>query len=82
MAFQRNLRNHLIAGGWTVYHASENKNKALRLIDMLRSIIKYKNFYNVAHIEVYSGPAFIWAEFTSRLLYKLRKTNHSNSTWR
>lgn len=67
------LASHLGKAGWTVLRVSEKKNKFLRLFDMLKKVLIYRRKYAVAHIDVYSGRAFIWAEAVCRLLRYFKK---------
>lgn len=59
--------------GWQVSIASPKKNKILRLLDMLATVIKKRHQYEVAVIEVFSGQAFIWAEIVAFFFRQLRK---------
>jgi glycosyltransferase involved in cell wall biosynthesis len=44
-----------------------------RLVDMLKTIWNRRNDFQVAQVDVYSGPAFLWAEATCAALRKLGK---------
>lgn len=55
------LGEQLINLGYEVHFASEYKNKALRLMDMLFSIIMLQNKVNLVLIDVYSKQAFNFA---------------------
>ncbi|MGD8458671.1 MAG: glycosyltransferase family 4 protein [Anaerolineales bacterium] len=59
--------------GWHVITTSHHPNRFRRILDILTTIWKYKNEYKVARIDVYSGPAFFWAEAAAWLLKKLNK---------
>jgi len=52
---------------------SNKRNRALRLADMLSVIWNARHDYQVAQVDVYSGPAFFWAETAVRLLRLLGK---------
>lgn len=58
---------------WHVVLTSTEQNKFLRLLDMITTIIKQQRNYHIAHIDVFSGPAFIWAFLCGWLLQKLNK---------
>ncbi len=52
----------LRARGWPILTASDRPAPAARLADMLATIWRRRRDYEVAHIDVYSGRAFLWAE--------------------
>ena len=58
---------------WTVTTASPRKERVIRALDMLFAILKHRDHYNIAYLEVYSGLAFVWAELNLCLLKILRK---------
>ena len=58
---------------WSVITASSHRNRLLRLLDIIQTILFQHHKYDVAYIEVYSGLAFVWAEVSARLLYWLNK---------
>jgi len=64
----------LKARGWKVIRVSTRQNKILRVLDMLGTIWSARHEYAVAHVDVYSGDAFIWAEIVCYMLRILRKT--------
>jgi len=59
--------------GWQTLVTSKKVSKPSRLLDMLWTIFSKRNLYNVALVDVFSGPAFIWAEMSARLLKILKK---------
>jgi glycosyltransferase involved in cell wall biosynthesis len=61
------------AMGWPVTTASEKRPKLQRLIDMLATVWLRRHDYSVAQIDLYSGPAFVWAEAVCASLRMLRK---------
>ncbi len=63
----------LAARGWTVLTTSSKRGRCQRLLDMARSIHRWRRAYALAHVEVYSGAAFCWAEVVCWLLRRLRK---------
>ena len=65
------LREHLAQSGWRVYSASKRPERLARLVDMLQTIWTYRREYRAAHVEVYSGPAFVWAEAACWLLRRI-----------
>lgn len=62
------LANRLMEAGGKVITTSPMRSRPLRLIDMLWTTYKRRRDYDVAHITVFSGPAFIYAECVARLL--------------
>jgi glycosyltransferase involved in cell wall biosynthesis len=67
------LADKLIAVGWTVFATSRKKARFARLVDMLLTTWKYRHDYSVAQVDVFSGPAFFWAEAVCGLLRVLDK---------
>lgn len=67
------LKAYMSRLGYTVYFAPRFGNRISRLVDMSWKIVKYRNRYQVAIIEVYSGKAFIWAEWICFLLRLFHK---------
>lgn len=59
--------------GWPVLMTSQQVKKTCRLLDMLGTVWRRRQEYDLAHIDVYSGPAFFWAEAAVGLLGRLRK---------
>jgi len=53
---------------WKTILVSRKLNKPTRLWDMLWTIIKLRKFYTIAEVDVFSGPAFIWAFLCAGLL--------------
>ena len=52
----------LTEAGWTVLTTSNKPGRASRLADMLTTVWRRRHEYAVAHVDVYSGSAFVWAE--------------------
>jgi glycosyltransferase involved in cell wall biosynthesis len=67
------LAEQLTAAGWTVLTASAKPGRLARLSDMLWTVWRQRRGYELAHVEVYSGPAFRLAEMVCGLLRWLRK---------
>ena len=61
-----NLADKLSSEGITILTASRQPNKIFRLFGMIYSIYKYRHCYDSVIIFVFSGKAFIWAEFSAR----------------
>lgn len=67
------LANALISQGLSVQLTSRQPVKILRLLDMLATIWRFRRVMDLALVELYSGPAFIWAEACCGFLTWLRK---------
>ena len=48
--------------GWPVLTASSRRPRLARLLDMLATTWRQRRSYEVAQVDVFSGPAFFWAE--------------------
>ena len=59
--------------GWKSIVTSRVEHKFLRLVDMLWTILINRNKYEIAIIDVFSGFAFIWAEYSTFLLRLIKK---------
>lgn len=67
------LSERLQARGWPVLTCSSRRGKAARMVDMLHTCWVQRHRYELAHIEVYSGRAFLWAEAVSGILRRIGK---------
>ena len=67
------LAEQLTLLGWRVATTSSHPRRLLRAADMLRTIWRRRRDYAVAQVDVFSGSAFRWAEWTTTLLRRLRK---------
>lgn len=56
------LSTRLRAAGWNVLTTSTRERKLERLADMVTTAWRRRRDYEVAHIDVFSGHAFLWAE--------------------
>jgi glycosyltransferase involved in cell wall biosynthesis len=54
--------------GWTVLTASRHPGRLPRLLDMLGAVTRERHAYDVAHVDVFSGAAFLWAEMVCAML--------------
>ena len=48
--------------GWSVLTASSRRHRLARLWDMVATTWRLRRRYHVAQVDVFSGPAFLWAE--------------------
>lgn len=67
------LAERLRGAGWAVVTTSTRQNRGARLLDMLATAWRERAHYHVAYLDVFSGPAFVWAEATAHLLRRLGK---------
>jgi glycosyltransferase involved in cell wall biosynthesis len=67
------LSDILEQAGWQVLRTSAVRPRLLRLLDMVLAVWLKRSQYRVAHIHVFSGPAFLWAEITAGMLRLARK---------
>ncbi len=59
--------------GYEVVHASSRSGRVARLADIVTTTIRRSAEYDLAHIDVFSGPAFVWAEVASSNLRAMGK---------
>ena len=69
--FDLPLRMNML--GWNYITTSLKAAKACRLLDMLYTIFRKQKDYRAAQVDVFSGPAFIWAEMSAWLLKTINK---------
>jgi glycosyltransferase involved in cell wall biosynthesis len=67
------LAARLAADGWNVLTTSTRRTPAARMADMLSTVVRNRRHFEVAQVDVYSGPAFIWAEAVCWTLRRLGK---------
>ena len=67
------LARRLTARGWAVEMTSRRLGRVARLLDMVGTVVARRNHYEVAHVDVFSGPAFLWAEAACFALRRVRK---------
>lgn len=67
------IADRLAFRGWSVLRVSARTGRAARLGDMLLGALSQRRAYAKAHLDVFSGNAFIWAEAVAWLLRRLRK---------
>ena len=63
----------LLAGRWTTITTSHKPGRMMRLLDMLGTVWRRRHEYSVAHVDVFSGSAFLWAEAVGRALHQINK---------
>jgi glycosyltransferase involved in cell wall biosynthesis len=67
------LAERLPALGWRVLTTSNRRARLFRLADMLLTAVRHRRQYAVAQVDVFSGPAFLWAEAAVNTLRRLDK---------
>lgn len=67
------LAARLSAAGWKVITTSEKPERFSRLLDMILTVWRRRREFDVANVEVFSGPAFCWAEIVCLLLRLMGK---------
>jgi glycosyltransferase involved in cell wall biosynthesis len=56
------LACQMTRSGWPVLTTSYKRGRVSRLLDMVGTVVRNRERYSVAQVDVYSGPAFFWAE--------------------
>jgi glycosyltransferase involved in cell wall biosynthesis len=67
------LALRLVDAGWQVLTVSDKPGRVARLLDMITTVWRRRHEYAVAQVDVYSGPAFLWAEVVCWTLKLARK---------
>ena len=67
------LAARLSAAGWYVVTTSSRFNRLARLLDMVSTSWHQRHLYEVAHVDVFSGQAFLWAESVCWVLRMIGK---------
>jgi len=67
------LAERLKKVGFAVRLVSAQKSRALRVADMLLTVWRARASYDLVQLDVYSGAAFSWAEWVSKLACRLGK---------
>lgn len=67
------LADRFALEGWSVITTSSRPSRPARLADMLATAWSRRRDYAVAQVDVYSGPAFFWAESAAALLTAIGK---------
>jgi len=60
-------------GGYQVVRTSFKARRVPRLLDMLKTVVARSRDYDVALIDVFSGPAFLWAEMAAWMANRVHK---------
>ena len=67
------LAERLAVQGWSVFTTSSRPARVARLSDMLFTAWQSRRRYDVAQVDVFSGPSFAWAEAAAWVLRRARK---------
>lgn len=68
------LTERLSENGWSIITTSNKESQIFRLVEMLFTTWSKRRSYQVAHIDVFSGKAFVYAHLSTNLLKWLNKT--------
>jgi glycosyltransferase involved in cell wall biosynthesis len=71
--YSEELADRLVSRGWAVTRTSSLPSRPVRLLDMVKTAIVRRNDYARAHVDVFSGAAFVWAEAVCAVLERLGK---------
>jgi len=72
-AVAEDLEARLGGLGWSTRLTSRARSRAGRMADMLWTAVRRRDEYDVAHVDVFSGLAFQWAELVARVLGAMGK---------
>lgn len=72
-SYCEDLTARLEAHGWEITRTSSQANRALRLLDMVRTVWTRRRTYRIAAVDLFSGAAFLWAEAACFELSRLNK---------
>jgi len=61
-SLSEDVAGHLAAEGWEIFTTSRKTRRLPKLADMVRSAWSLRETYRFAHVDVFSGDAFFWAE--------------------
>jgi glycosyltransferase involved in cell wall biosynthesis len=67
------LAERLATAGWSVLTTSHRLNRVQRLAGMLSTAWSKRCDYDMAHVDVFSGRAFLWAEAVCKILRLARR---------
>ena len=67
------LAGQLAASGWPIFTTSSKPGRLPRLFDMIHTAWSKRHQYAAAQVDVYSGPAFLWAEAVCWMLRRAGK---------
>src|SRR5687767_9527826 len=73
VSYCRELSDRLEATGIAISRTLTKPNRVARLADMVATAIARRASYDLAIVDVFSGPAFVWAEPTCFALRRLGK---------
>jgi len=72
-SLSEDVTDHLDGDGWEVLKTSKVMNRVGRLLDMMTSAWRLRYRYRVAHVDVFSDSAFIWASLVCWVLRRAGK---------
>lgn len=72
-SLSEDVASHLAGRGWEILTTSQKINRISRLVDMVRIAWGQRGKYICAHVDVFSGDAFVWAEVVCWVLRRAGK---------
>ena len=72
-SYSEELAVRLRSQGHLVLTTSDQPGRLRRLASMTTTVVRRRGEYAIAHVDVYSGAAFIWAEVVALILHRLGK---------
>lgn len=72
-SLSEDVAGHLAAAGWEIFTASRITRRFPKLMDMVWSAWRLRKRYRLAHVDVFSGDAFFWAEIVCWALRRAGK---------
>jgi len=73
MSVGEELAFRLEQRGYQILLVSHKQNKLVKLVDILSKILSKQRFYDLAEVDVFSGPAFLWSFLSVSVLKLLGK---------
>jgi glycosyltransferase involved in cell wall biosynthesis len=73
VSYCRELSDRLEVAGVAMTRTSTKENRIARLADMVATVIARRAAYDIAIVDVFSGPAFLWAEAACFALRRVGK---------
>jgi glycosyltransferase involved in cell wall biosynthesis len=72
-SLSEDVAGHLAAAGWEIFTTSRKTRRLPKLADMVWRTWSLRERYRLAHVDVFSGDAFLWAEAVCWVLRRAGK---------
>ncbi|MCL4870662.1 MAG: glycosyltransferase family 4 protein [Anaerolineae bacterium] len=72
-AMCEDIAERLATAGWPVITTSTYAGRLHRLLDMIQTAWRHRKIYDIAIMDVFSGPAFFWSYLVSRVFLLTQK---------